>query len=357
MNLSPELHANRCTRYRFRYSECTRCKDACPHDAIGLSDEGVTIAQERCKGCGLCVAACRTETFEMAGLAAAALVRKASGSSAFTIACEPSRAAADAVVPCLGAMSPAMVACIARQGADVRLCGSEHCADCVHAPRGGESLDRMLDAVLALCADGPVEGGSIRLTPSSTPRRSRAADAGASRRAFFRRIAAAAATPTAAETAVPLRAIRAARPFASAQRELLQQLSLAGSAAALAAHPGLAAGEVRLHPGCTGCEACARACPTAALQVMEDEARWALAFDGTKCVGCEVCREACQPGVLELAAAIPAASFGERKPVALTVRRKQRCSRCDRVFVATAPEATLCEVCAGDDQDFESLFG
>ena len=42
----PEFRAPHCTRYRYRYSECRRCADACPHNAIGLSDEGVTIGTQ-----------------------------------------------------------------------------------------------------------------------------------------------------------------------------------------------------------------------------------------------------------------------------------------------------------------------
>ena len=90
MSAVPEVLATRCVRYRFRYSDCRRCAEACPHEAIRLSDEGAAIAGERCCGCGLCVAACRTETFATPSLSPLALIEKARGRNTLCIACAPS---------------------------------------------------------------------------------------------------------------------------------------------------------------------------------------------------------------------------------------------------------------------------
>ncbi|TRZ96361.1 MAG: 4Fe-4S ferredoxin, partial [Rhodocyclaceae bacterium] len=40
---TPEFRASHCVRYRYRYSECARCLNACPHDAISLTDTGAAI--------------------------------------------------------------------------------------------------------------------------------------------------------------------------------------------------------------------------------------------------------------------------------------------------------------------------
>ena len=55
------IRATHCTRYRYRYSECRRCADACPHEAIELTDEGVSVSDADCRQCALCAAACPTE--------------------------------------------------------------------------------------------------------------------------------------------------------------------------------------------------------------------------------------------------------------------------------------------------------
>ncbi len=183
----------------------------------------------------------------------------------------------------------------------------------------------------------------------------------AQRRGFFRRVAHAgapvpAAKPVANAVAIPLRAIRAARATPSAQRDLLQMLGLAKTTVPLAAHACLPAGDLHLDAGCTGCEACARACPTAALQVRENTSAWALGFEAALCVACGVCTEACQPRVLHLTETVPAAHFSKREPTALHGMPKRRCKRCDRSFIVTS-ESALCETCTGDEEDFDAIFG
>ncbi len=364
MSAVPETRVTRCTRFRFRYSDCRRCEQACPHAAIRLSDEGVALAEERCRHCGLCVSACRTEAFSTASLAPLGLIERARGLSSISIACAPCGADADAVVPCLGALGPALLAYLVKQGTELNLVGSDHCLRCVHGARGSEQLALNLEAVESLrMADAAGQWAGI-----SQPQRTGAAagarqgdERRAARRQFFRRLSSPGDTrprngSAKATAAAPLRAIRAARVAPSAQRDLLQMLGLADAGAPLAAHPSLPAGDLRLDAGCTACEACARACPTGALQVRENSTAWALGFEAALCVACDVCIETCQPRVLHLREAIAASNFVKREAVALHGLPKRRCTRCDRSFTA-ATDSALCGVCAGDDEDFDAIFG
>jgi ferredoxin len=374
LNAPPEVQTTRCVRYRYRYSACTRCEQACPHDAVRLSDEGAAVAADRCKACGLCVAACPTETFSMPGLSPRALIEAARGRESLTIACISSSAAGEVELPCLGALAPSLLAYLLSQGTRLQLAGSAHCADCSHGSRGAAQLAAHLDALDTLrAADRDGRWAALTLpqdserpaprVPANPERRQPGGEAlRAARRGFFRRVAHAGAKvpaprPVAHAVAIPLRAIRAARTAPSAQRDLMQMLGLAEMEAALPAHPSLPAGELRLDPGCTGCEACARACPTAALHVRENASAWAIGFEAVSCVACGVCVEACQPRVLHLSETVPAANFGPpREPVALHGMPKRRCTRCDRSFIVTGA-GELCEVCAGDQEDFDAIFG
>mgnify|MGYP001022685286 FL=1 len=84
----PELRASRCTRYRFRYSACSRCADACPHDALALTDEGGRIDPARCQNCALCVTACPTDALASEALKPVDMLRQAIRHEHFTIACQ-----------------------------------------------------------------------------------------------------------------------------------------------------------------------------------------------------------------------------------------------------------------------------
>ena len=60
----PWSNANRCLRCASGKAEaCSRCLDVCPVDCIDIHNQSVRIDDEACLQCGLCVAACPTETF------------------------------------------------------------------------------------------------------------------------------------------------------------------------------------------------------------------------------------------------------------------------------------------------------
>lgn len=368
MLTQPEFRSKSCTRYRFRYSECRACADACPHEAITLSDEGVAISDADCRNCALCAAVCPTEALNAGNLPRIDLLKRAAGEKRFTFACAPSEAEGDATVPCLGALDTAMLATLSAHGVAVELAGTHHCEKCPHGERGAALVASHLEGVAALrIAAGTANWAAITVIaakpvdPSDKPH-------DPSRRHLFRRFIARPAEAIAAAAneveaqPVPLKAVRFASPIATTSRELLQRLfdrarpDAPAPAPALSSHAAIFAGRVEIAAdGCTACEVCARACPTGALQIAESGVGWALNFQLSRCVACGLCLEACQPRVLRLAASmtsLPAA----RETATLHALGKQRCSRCDRFFISPAP-LELCPICAGDDEDFTAIFG
>jgi ferredoxin len=373
----PDFRANRCTRYRYRYSECTRCSDACPHEAITLSDEGAALAAEKCQHCGLCMSACHTSAWTSPAFKPIELLREAIKKPAFDVACEPSGCNGDAVVPCLGALDGVWLAYLAKRGIPVNLHGSGHCHECIHGKTGEAQLKLNLEG-LDVLRQAATQGGSgdnvapdwalpVLAQDTRLPR-ARAATVGkstaaASRRHLFRRIfspvtAKPAATTEAGVTVqVPEKAIRAGAYVMSEQRELLQIVCKhkEDRPFPVPLHESLPLMQLELQSGCTLCEACFRVCPTGALQIVESPRDWALTFQTDRCVACEVCLEVCQPRVLD-AAASSLDARPERPPITLISRVKQRCSRCDRHFVSPAPEQT-CSVCSDDVDAFSAIFG
>lgn len=370
----PEIRATACVRYRYRYSDCSRCSEACPHDAISLSEEGATLIDDRCRGCDLCVAACRTGAWSSPDFKPVELLREAITKREWRFACEPSGCKGDAVVPCLGAVDATWLAYMAKRRIPVSLHGAGHCAECVHGSTGAAQLTSNLEAVQLLrqAAVVPADGAAAAadwtmpaLVEDCDSSRRRGSGVWASplsvaRRRLLQRIL----RPTAdrrdgddsgARPQVPDRGIRAAAYVSSEQRDLLQIVCKQKDAAqfSIASHEALPLLQLHMQQGCTLCEACFRVCPTGALAIVENPGDWALTFQIDRCVGCEVCLEACQPQALHAATAVDPRP--DRPPVALIAQAKQRCSRCDRHFVSAAPQST-CPVCADDEEAFAKIF-
>ncbi len=360
----PEFRATRCVRFRFRYSECSRCLDACPHEAIALSDTGAAIDADKCRNCALCVSACRTGAFAADNFKPIDMLRQAIKAEHFSIACAPSGHVADSVVPCLGALDASLLAYLEKRRLPTRLLGASLCADCAHGAKGAAQLAANLEAVSELrAAAAPDTWLPIDLVedpaalPAAEPRFASA------RRHLFRRLfgrgvdeVVAAVEPKAPAIAVPDKAIRAGAYALTEQRELLQIVAgrKDGQPFQLALHEALPALDITIGPGCTVCEACFRVCPTGAIKITENPGDWALMFQRDRCVGCAVCLEVCQPRVLDAAAAFDLAPDQPAKT--LISLAKQRCERCDRFFVSPHPEKS-CRVCSDDQDAFAAIYG
>ncbi|MBI5107822.1 MAG: 4Fe-4S dicluster domain-containing protein [Rhodocyclales bacterium] len=362
--VAPEFRAARCVRYRYRYSECTRCQDACPHQAISLGDSGAAIDPENCRNCALCVSACRTGAFAAAGFQPIEMLRQAIKGESLSIACAPSGHAADAVVPCLGALDAPLLAYLEKRRLPTHLLGASQCTDCAHGAKGAAQLEANLEAAAELRAAAapeqwlPVE--VVTDTPAPTAEKPRFASG---RRHLFRRLfgrgvdeVAAAVEMKPAAVPVPDKAIRAGAYALPEQRELLQIVATRkdGQPYHVAIHEALPALDISIGPGCTVCEACFRVCPTGAIGITENPGDWALLFQRDRCVGCVACLEVCQPRVLDAAAAFDLSP--DQPPRVLVSLAKQRCDRCDRFFVSPRPEKT-CKVCSDDDDAFAAIYG
>lgn len=358
----PEFHTARCTRYRYRYSGCRRCAEACPHDAVELLDEGIRLDAARCQNCALCTTACPTAALGADNLPRLDLLRRAIKTDRFSFACAPSGLAADAVVPCLGALDAAMLAYLAKRRIAVELRGSQHCAQCALGTKGEARLAAHLEAADTLEAEAAPEEWRAATLLEAPGRTEATTDFHAGRRQLFRRLIGrgidevARATAPPDEQPVEQKAIRAGPWFVPEMRELLQIVCKRkdGKPFRLGPMTALPLMDIRLKRGCTACEACFRVCPSGAMQIRESDESWNLAFAIDRCVGCGVCLEVCQPRVLYPAETIDATP--ERDPVILRQLAKQRCNRCDRFFVSTEPCET-CPVCTDDADAFTAIFG
>lgn len=358
--LTPDFELTRCVRYRYRYSECRRCQEACPHEAIVPGDEGVVLDAGRCRNCALCTTACPTAALVPGNLPRVELLKRAITGKTASFACLPSGLAADATVPCLGALDGAMLAYLGKRGIAVELRGASHCESCEHGSRGAEALARNGEICTALdeaCGETWASLTVVSDTPAASFEEFRSGRRGLFRRLIGRGVAEAEkAIQEPLELPVVDKAIRPGPWYVPEMRELLAIVCRRqdGEPCLVPAVPGLPLAQMTLARGCTHCEACVRACPTGALQIRETANESAFLFFPDRCVGCAVCAEVCQPRVLRPARIANAtAKVGA---TALDILAKQRCQRCDRFFASSAP-AAICPVCRDDDDAFGSIFG
>lgn len=368
----PSLHRSRCTRFRYRYSACSRCADACPHGAIALADDGATLDPARCQNCALCIDACHTGAWSSDTFKPIELLRQAIKQPTFSYACAPSGHAADAVVPCLGAIDAASLAYLARRRIPVTLHGASHCAECAHGLRGADQIALKLEACELLTRAAESPAGTAWVAPrlasetgsgGETCGAKSSRDFAAGRRQLFRRLVGRgvdevvrAATPEEAPPLPPDKAIRAAAYALTEQRELLQIVARRADEqpCTVPLHDALPLMGLSLQAGCSVCEACFRVCSPGAIQIEESPADWQLKFQADRCVACEACLEVCQLHVLD---ADPVFDARPDQPArVLLALSKQRCARCDRHFVSAKPERS-CPVCRDDEDAFSAIFG
>jgi ferredoxin len=361
MLVGPNFRAERCVRYRYAYSECNRCEEVCPHEAIRLFDAGVEVLAERCQSCDLCVGVCQTEALNQNSISADYLLKITVGSKQLTLACAPSGLAGDAVVPCLGALHPVVLAELSRQGIAIDLAGTEHCTECAHGSKGTDLISTNLAAHEILCSAGDPEiYASLTLREDKSEVSDKREKLDASRRSLFRRIVGHSVDVMSGKheaVPAPLKAIRAAAPFVPGRKVLLNAMfaDKGEEAFTLPRHHAIPAEDWLVVNSCTYCEACVRVCPTGALQLLESNTGWRLAFLNDRCVACDVCVEVCQPGVIRQRS-IDEVVVNKQKGRLLAAVTKRRCTRCDRVFVNQGGEE-ICPICSGDDNDFASIFG
>lgn len=294
------------------YSRCGLCAPTCPTGAIGASDGTAAVGTVDCNACGRCLAACPTGAIRLAGSSPAQIEAELGTlleepGAGVLFACRASLDALDdervlddwalVEVPALSMVTPGWIAQTLLAGAPqvwLRPCGGDCCASWRD---DGASID--------LCR---------RLLGTALTARLTVADA---------------APPPA-----PLRRDPPRRPTLTEPDATVATLATLGAGLEIR-HSGSRLGLVDLAAGCTTCGACAVACPTAALTLVEDDAVVSLRYDPRLCTGCGLCSRACPEHVLHAERGLSSGRLAGG-PLELASTALRRCRSCGEPMPAQA---------------------
>jgi len=338
---------------------CRICVKACPRQALGLSDGGLMVLNKaQCTGCGACVPLCPQAAINFPGASPsqveaqiAALLNSPSVAlhpRGILFHCGKGVPALEALarkglsypagwlpveLPCLGMVTPTWILEPLNLGAaavGLLACPPTEC-------RFGQR--QILEGRADYCRE-------LLRTMGGSPDAVRTLDPGdeatLARDLSSLRPSEVSAAPNPAWS-VPLSGPRAAPQAVLALAERYE-----APPDGAVAHPHSPLGVAEIRPGCTGCGACAFACPTRALVLERDEEAVSLAFDPTLCVACAECVPACPEAVLRVEKVTDFRTLSEGRRMLF-----RDCEvRCESCGAPVAPRAMLDRISAilGEDR-------
>lgn len=359
------LNADRCLHSKDRRSTCADCYNICPVGAIAPG-KPPKLNSDICQNCLACLPVCPTGAYaaddDVVSLLSAA--GRIEGHT-LEVLCQQNplpESGLDAsatglrVNHCLAGLGSGALIALAALGLEQIYLRCESCPGCKWAALETEikqQAARANDFLRAWGKEGLLQ--TVSELKDAVERPLWNADSPPmSRRDLFRVMARKGST-------VMARAMQAGlegndkRPGRDRMRTLgaVQHLP-AWTSAADAGLSGLRFASARVAETCTACGACAKACPTGALEYTkgEDGQSFTLKFTARKCIDCGFCVHVCMPAAIQKEPASFEQVFAQES-ITLREGKLVRCARC-RTPIAERPGTTLCLIC---EQRSKNPFG
>lgn len=379
----PDLYPNRCVNARHRQAGCTLCVDHCPVGAIRLAVGAQPLPvldAAACIGCGVCVRVCPTDAFSQRLHPETKLVHlreEFPADEGLILVCPQHPAPAHSSAPgryairhqrCLAAFSPEQLLDLSQDGGREVWLADDACAACPIG-RLHEDILAIVDAAnRLLTAFGLPAAIHLVSQTQARPHDVRVLDGAApavNRRGFFRslskltrqrmdesveRLPKPLFSPGApVDQRMPYQTPPSLQRLNQHLTDLAQQT--APDPASMLDTAGLPWATASVEPSsCSGCQLCARFCPTGALNYLwgevDDGLVFNLTFHPALCLDCNICVAVCPEDAINVDAHVRLGDLLTPERDLLMAGYLEPCERCG-TLTRRRPEdeQALCYVC------------
>lgn len=357
--MSLHLEIASCVRAKSKFSNCTKCVDACP-DSITLVDNLPSFANNTGVEAASCVGVCPTEAFSLSDFSTTEFFFAFLDSKVRLISPKLN-------VPCLSVLSVEHLLSLAlASDEEITLDISSYDEESIlyeqidaRIEEANFVLSSFSDKKLVTNSDGAAENNTQE-TDSS--------DKGTSRRSFLgnaslKGVVKQKMTFDEAVEADELKIFDLDRETIAKIREknvpdkrkilftILKQANVPNAFEILAEEDVTFTSQKFVDDSCTNCQICYRICPTGALS---SDANFSIIhFDSMLCVKCRLCHEVCEPEAIQLQPGFEIKEFFEPTQRTLATFTIKRCNECGNNFTYTGGEQA-CARCLAEEE--EAMF-
>jgi len=359
-----EKQNERCLNPRYRLAHCDVCVNACPQQAITISDTNVTIESMLCNNCGICVSDCPTGVFQHEHFDSFKLLEWARGNEEIHISCPASDISNGEVanIPCLGILTEPLLAALYGHGVErIYLYGMDACSACP-TRIGKNRIDAVMQysdsKIPALLQTQKTNASDDKGDyPDRFPKSIHAShEPVLGRRQFlsvFSRKSAAAIIPNAVKYLIEENNMPDAQPDIGGDEHILMhkhvpaihRLSVMTLFSEHSKSDTSHFHTITANDACTGCRICAVRCPTGALLWHENPDEANLEFRALACIGCRLCISICPYDALSMSTQNDADMLRKDAQTTLFHSPQKQCANCGERFLAYDLTSIYCLSC------------